>query len=57
MCLANTPKRTQASLSAKGQPWTLAKSFHSACPYSPPFKVTGSPEMLGELELVLQVGT
>eukprot|EP00200_Dunaliella_tertiolecta_P012793 CAMPEP_0202389452 /NCGR_PEP_ID=MMETSP1127-20130417/82998_1 /ASSEMBLY_ACC=CAM_ASM_000462 /TAXON_ID=3047 /ORGANISM="Dunaliella tertiolecta, Strain CCMP1320" /LENGTH=233 /DNA_ID=CAMNT_0048991193 /DNA_START=73 /DNA_END=771 /DNA_ORIENTATION=+ len=49
-----TARDIQASFSSQGKPWTLAKSFHASCPYTPAFDVTDQVK-LQELVIVLQV--
>lgn len=49
-----TERKKQSELKAKGQPWTLAKSFTGACPLSAFFAV-GSWDELQDLSLVLKV--
>ncbi len=49
-----TERKKQAELKAKGQPWTLAKSFTGSCPLSGFFPVSNLNE-LKNLQLVLTV--
>ena len=49
-----TDRAKQNSLKAKGQPWTLAKSFKGACPLSPFFPV-GDLEELKNLDISLKI--
>lgn len=49
-----TERTKQAQLKAKGQPWTLAKSFKEACPVSAFFPVEDL-EDLKNLEITLKV--
>ena len=49
-----TDRAKQTSLKAKGQPWTLAKSFKEACPLSPFFPV-GDLEELKNLDISLKI--
>lgn len=49
-----TDREKQNQLKAKGQPWTLAKSFRGACPLSPFFPVQQLAE-LKQLEISLKV--
>lgn len=51
-CAIDLTNRTaQNQLKAKGQPWTLAKSFHQACPLSPWLPVDGINLQAVDLEL------
>ena len=49
-----TDREMQNQLKAKGQPWTLAKSFKGACPLSAFFPVNDL-EDLSNLDLILKV--
>jgi acylpyruvate hydrolase len=49
-----TDRAKQNSLKAKGQPWTLAKSFKEACPLSPFFPVNDLEE-LKNLDISLRI--
>lgn len=49
-----TDRAKQNSLKAKGQPWTLAKSFKEACPLSPFFPVSDLEE-LKNLDISLKI--
>lgn len=49
-----TERVKQNQLKAKGQPWTLAKSFKEACPLSPFFPVNSFNE-LSHLDLILKI--
>lgn len=49
-----TERKKQGELKAKGQPWTLAKSFTGSCPLSGFFPVSSLQE-LKDLPLVLSV--
>ena len=49
-----TDRAKQNSLKAKGQPWTLAKSFKEACPLSPFFPVNDLEE-LKNLDISLKI--
>ncbi|MDG0817796.1 fumarylacetoacetate hydrolase family protein [Bdellovibrio svalbardensis] len=49
-----TERAKQAQLKAKGQPWTLAKSFKEACPLSGFFTVNDLEE-LKALDIILKV--
>ena len=49
-----TDRAKQSSLKAKGQPWTLAKSFKQACPLSPFFPVKEIEE-LKNLDISLKI--
>jgi 2-keto-4-pentenoate hydratase/2-oxohepta-3-ene-1,7-dioic acid hydratase in catechol pathway len=49
-----TDRAKQNSLKAKGQPWTLAKSFKEACPLSPFFPVDDLEE-LKNLDISLKI--
>lgn len=49
-----TERTKQAQLKAKGQPWTLAKSFKEACPISNFFPVSDLSE-LKKLQLILKI--
>jgi 2-keto-4-pentenoate hydratase/2-oxohepta-3-ene-1,7-dioic acid hydratase in catechol pathway len=49
-----TDRTRQDQLKAKGQPWTLAKSFKGACPISSFFKVESLSE-LNDLEIILKI--
>jgi acylpyruvate hydrolase len=49
-----TDRAKQNSLKAKGQPWTLAKSFKEACPLSPFFPVNDLEE-LKKLDISLKI--
>lgn len=49
-----TDREMQNQLKAKGQPWTLAKSFKGACPLSSFFPVNELEE-LNNLEIILKV--
>ncbi|MNK87675.1 Ureidoglycolate lyase [compost metagenome] len=49
-----TDRAKQNSLKAKGQPWTLAKSFKESCPLSPFFPVNDLEE-LKNLDISLKI--
>jgi acylpyruvate hydrolase len=49
-----TERKKQGELKAKGQPWTLAKSFKESCPLSSFFPVKNVQE-LADLSLALRV--
>lgn len=49
-----TERKKQNELKAKGQPWTLAKSFKDSCPLSNFFEVKDLAD-LADVELILRV--
>ncbi len=54
LALDLTARDIQAEAKKKGQPWTLAKSFHHACPISPWFTYQGD-NWFANLEFSLKV--
>lgn len=56
LALDLTERTLQSQLKAKGQPWTLAKSFQGSCPVSALLPLSGSPDSLnGSSEWALQL--
>ena len=49
-----TDRKAQSELKARGEPWTLAKTFVGACPLSPFFPIASLAD-IEEMELVLEV--
>lgn len=54
LALDLTERKMQSQLKAKGQPWTLAKSFTGSCPLSPFVKISNLTE-LENLSLSLSI--